>query len=58
MKVEDIPEVKSLRWLANNFPLTVPAKDDNDRLCNCIHMYASCGADKIIDLARRLPEYE
>ena len=50
----EYPEEKSLRWLANMFPMTVPAKDDADRMCNAIHIYSSDGADKIHDLAEQV----
>lgn len=50
----EYPEEKSLRWLANMFPMTVPAKDDTDRMCNAIHTYSSNGADKIHDLAEQV----
>lgn len=53
-KTVEYPEEKSLRWLANMFPMTVPAKDDTDRMCNAIHMYSSNGADKIHDLAEQV----
>ena len=52
-KTIDIPEAKSLYWLVFNFPLTIPAKDDGDRLCNSIHAYAKAGAEKIEEQARR-----
>lgn len=52
----DIPEVKSLRWLANMFPLQIPARDDNDRLCNAIHLYCTAGADKIEAQELRIKE--
>lgn len=45
-----LPEAKSLRWLVNMFPLTTPAKEDSERLCNAIHLYAKAGADKLDDL--------
>lgn len=53
-KTVEYPEEKSLRWLANMFPMTVPAKDNTDRMCNAIHTYSSNGADKIHDLAERI----
>ena len=50
----EYPEEKSLRWLTNMFPMTIPAKDDTDRMCNAIHIYSSNGADKIKDLAEQV----
>ena len=43
----DIPEAKSLRWLAMQFPYVENPKDDIDRLSNAIHIYASRGSDCI-----------
>lgn len=40
-------EAKSLRWLEFAFPLQIPAQDENDRMCNAIHLYAKAGADKL-----------
>lgn len=54
----EIPEVKSLRWLANMFPLQIPARDDNDRLCNAIHLYCTAGADKIEAQELRIQELD
>ena len=45
--MSDVPEAKSLRWLANQFPYVKDPKDDCDRLSNAIHLYASRGADCI-----------
>lgn len=47
-------EAKSLRWLANQFPYTKEPKDDTDRMCNAIHVYAAAGADKIEQLEKQL----
>ena len=54
----EIPEVKSLRWLANVFPLAIPARDEHDKLCNAIHLYSTAGADKIEAQAKRIEELE
>ncbi len=32
--------IKSLKWLIFNFPLQENPKDDGDRMCNAIHVYA------------------
>ena len=55
---EQKPELKSLRWLANMFPLQIPAQDDNDRLCNAIHLYCTAGADKLEAQELRIQELE
>ena len=49
-----IPEAKSLRWLCNQFPVTIPAQDDGDRICNAIHVYCEAGAKKIDELQREV----
>lgn len=54
----DIPEVKSLRWLANMFPLVIQAKDETDKMCSAIHLYCTAGADKIEAQAKRIEELE
>ena len=50
---KDIPEVSSLRWLANMFPFTENAKDDTDKMSNAIHVYCTAGANKIEELSYR-----
>lgn len=54
----EIPEVKSLRWLANMFPLQIPARDENDKMCNAIHLYCTAGADKIEAQELRIQELD
>lgn len=34
--INEIPEVKSLRWLANMFPYVKNPQDESDRMCNAI----------------------
>lgn len=51
---KEIPEVKSLRWLANMFPYTENAKDETDKMSNAIHIYCTAGADKIEELQELL----
>lgn len=46
----DVPEAKSLRWLAMQFPYIENPKDDCDRLSNAIHLYASRGSECIYRL--------
>lgn len=53
-KMKEIPEVKSLRWLANMFPYTENPEDDSDRMSNAIHIYCTAGADKIEEYASLL----
>lgn len=48
---KEIPEVKSLRWLANMFPFTENPQDETDRISNAIHLYCTAGADKIEELS-------
>ena len=43
----EIPEAKSLRWLAINFPKIENPKNDVDRMQNCIHNYCSNAANLI-----------
>lgn len=50
----EIPEAKSLRWLANQFPFEENPKDDTDKLCNCINIYCTDGANKIEELQELL----
>ena len=53
-KTKEIQEVKSLRWLANMFPLTIPPKDEADKMANAIHAYCTAGADQIEALQQEL----
>lgn len=48
--MSEIPEAKSLRWLCNQFPITIPPQDDGDKICNAIHVYCEAGAKKIEEL--------
>lgn len=54
--MEEIGEVKSLRWLANNFPFIENPEDDADKISNAIHVYCTAGADKIEALNEELVE--
>ena len=47
----DIPEVKCLRWLANMWPRVENPKDDADRMSNCIHLYCSAAADRMVAMS-------
>lgn len=44
---EQIPEVKSLRWLMFNFPIVEKPKDDADRIQSCIHHYCANAVELI-----------
>lgn len=52
--MSEIPEAKSLRWLCNQFPITIPPQDDRDRMCNAIHTYCEAGVKKIEELQREV----
>ena len=58
MAQHEIPEAKSLHWLANMFPFTENPKDDTDKMSNAIHAYAEAGALKIEALQAQLTEME
>lgn len=45
--MKEVPEAKSLRWLANMFPLTMPPLDSTDKMSNAIHVYCKSAADKL-----------
>ena len=47
MNKHEIKEAKSLRWLAFQFPLVEHPKNEAERMCNAIHVYAIAGAEKI-----------
>lgn len=47
---EELPEEKSLRWLANMVPFVENATSEEDKFGNAIHLYATAGADKIREL--------
>lgn len=44
---------KSLRWLANQFPLIEQPKNNNDRIVSCINIYCENGAVAITDCISR-----
>ena len=52
----EVQEAKSLRWLAAMFPYIPNPEDENDRLCNAIHVYAQRGADKIESVEKEKAE--
>lgn len=47
-------QMKALRWLANMFPYTHPAKSETDKMINCIHLYCEQGANAIEELSMKL----
>lgn len=46
-------EEKSLRWLANMFPLVENPEDESDKISNAIHRYCTAGADLIDKFTNR-----
>lgn len=50
IKSNELPEVKSLRWLANNFPFTDDPSDDVDKMTNTINVYVTAAANKLEEL--------
>ena len=54
MHTKELPEVKSLRWLANMFSYTDHPSDETDKMSNAIHIYCTAGADKIEELEAAL----
>ena len=46
-------EAKALRWLAQQFPFVKQPKNDVDKMQNCIHVYASKGAEALDRLVSR-----
>ena len=56
--MKEIPEAKSLRWLANMFPMTKNPKDEIDKMNNCINLYCTAGADKIEKLQNKIEELQ
>lgn len=54
--IKEVPEAKSLRWLANQFPLIDNPESDVDKMNNAIHAYAIAGADKLEEQAELLEE--
>lgn len=49
---------KSLRWLANQFPLADHPKDDAEKLSTCIHLYCENGANSIAALLEKEKQQE
>lgn len=58
MPNKEIPEVKSLRWLANMFPFIENPENDADRVCNAINVYCTAGANKIEELSTKVNNLE
>lgn len=50
----EIPEAKSLRWLAIQFPLVDKPKDDIERIQSLIHLYCTAGANRLEAMAEAL----
>lgn len=47
-------EVKSLRWLANMWPLVEKPEDDADKMSTCIHLYCTAAADRVEQMAEAI----
>ena len=54
VNTKEIPEVKSLRWLANMFPKVEKPQDDSDKLSTCIHLYCTAGANLLEDYRKKI----
>lgn len=54
VNTKEIPEIKSLRWLANMFPKVENPQDDSDKLSTCIHIYCTSAADRLEAMAAEL----
>lgn len=53
-QVGEIQEAKSLRWLANMWPLVENPKDEADRMSTCIHLYCTAAADRMDQMAEAI----
>ena len=53
-EITKIPEAKSLRWLANQFPEIEKPEDDIDKISNCIHLYCTAGAERLEQMAETI----
>ena len=47
-------EAKSLRWLANMWPLIEEPQDDADRMSTIIHLYCTAAADRIDQMSEAI----
>lgn len=54
VNTKEIPEVKSLRWLANMFPKFEKPQDESDKLSTCIHLYCTAGANLLEDYRKKI----
>ena len=54
VNTKEIPEVKSLRWLANMFPKFDKPQDDSEKLSTCIHLYCTAGANLLEDYRKKI----
>lgn len=55
-KYTEVPEAKSLRWLAFIFPKIENPVDDCDRMTNCINLYCTSAADLIEHQSKEIDE--
>lgn len=53
-QVGEIAEAKSLRWLANMWPLVEDPKDEADKMSTCIHLYCNAAADRMDQMAETI----
>lgn len=50
----EIPEAKSLRWLAVQFPLVEKPQNDIDKMQSLIHIYCTAGANRLESMAEAI----
>ena len=48
--------VKSMRWVANMFPLFKNPKDEGEKMSNALHLYSENAANVITELRKELEE--
>lgn len=53
-QIGEIHEAKSLRWLANMWPLVEDPKDEADKMSTCIHLYCTAAADRMDQMAETI----
>lgn len=54
VNTKEIPEVKSLRWLAINFPAIENPQDDSDKISTCINLYCTAAANLLEDYRNKI----
>lgn len=53
-QIGEIQESKSLRWLANMWPLVEDPKDESDKWSTTIHLYCTAAADRMDQMAEAI----